>query len=200
MADIFPTGYFGVKSAVEMMPRLDLEDSTIVVIGCGPVELCAVVAAAALKPKHLFDVDSVQARLDQAGKLGAEPLDFMHDKNGMIDRVKSVTGGRGADIVVEVVGLSPALRTAFDFVRSFGSIISIGVHNAEVLYLYHVFNWQSTDDVQIPWSGTEAYNKNVRLQMRRCPVRSIFHEAMEALEQDQHSLSYIPLLEVPSLI
>lgn len=132
MADIFPTGYFGVKSGVEMVPKLVLNDSTIVVIGCGPVGLCAVVAAAALKPKHLFAVDSVQSRLDQAAKLGARPLNFLEDRSGMIDHVKSVTGGRGADIVVEVVGLSPALRTAFDLVRPFGAISSIGVHNAEV--------------------------------------------------------------------
>ncbi|KAM0261760.1 hypothetical protein ACHAPA_009655 [Fusarium lateritium] len=141
MADIFPTGYFGVQSGVEMMPKLNLQDATIVVVGCGPVGLCAVVAAAALGPKHLFAVDSVQSRLDQAAKVGAEPLNFMEDREGMIERVKAVTDGRGADIVVEVVGLSPALRTAFDLVRSFGAISSIGVHNAE-----------------IPWSGTDAYN------------------------------------------
>jgi threonine dehydrogenase-like Zn-dependent dehydrogenase len=46
--------------------------------------------------------------------------------------VKEVAGGRGADAVIEVVGLSPALRTAFDLVRPFGVISSIGVHNAEV--------------------------------------------------------------------
>lgn len=139
MADIFPTGYFGVNSAVEMMPKLDLQDATIVVIGCGPVGLCAVVAAAALKPKHLFAVDSVPARLYQAAKLGAEPLNFVEDKAGMVDRVETVTGGRGADIVVEVVGLSPALRTAFELVRSFGAISSIGVHNAEVCLLLCCF-------------------------------------------------------------
>jgi threonine dehydrogenase-like Zn-dependent dehydrogenase len=132
MADIFPTGYFGVQSGVEMMPKLNMQDATIVVVGCGPVGLCAVVAAAALKPKHLFAVDSIQSRLDQAAKIGAEPLNFMDDREGMIERVKAVTDGRGADIVVEVVGLSPALRTAFDLVRSFGAISSIGVHNAEV--------------------------------------------------------------------
>ncbi|EWG55894.1 hypothetical protein FVEG_17617 [Fusarium verticillioides 7600] len=170
------TGVFpGVQSVDrKCVPKLDLQDSTIVVIGCGPVGLCAIVAAAVLKPKHLFAVDSVQSRLDQAARLGAEPLNFMESRDDMIERVKSVTDGRGADIVVEVVGLSPALRTAFDLVRSFGAISSIGVHNAE-----------------IPWSGSDAYNKNVRLQMGRCPVRSIFSEAMEVLKQEQDSLSFL---------
>ncbi|KAL3603013.1 hypothetical protein FPOAC2_07330 [Fusarium poae] len=118
--------------------------------------------------------NSVPSRLEQAAKLGAEPLNFMNDKAGMQDRIKSATGGRGADIVVEVVGLSPALRTAFDLVRPFGAISSIGVHNGE-----------------IPWSGNDAYNKNIRLQMGRCPVRSIFEEAMDVLKGEQDSLGFL---------
>jgi len=131
MADIFPTGYYGVSSAVSMAPTVDISQSTMVIIGCGPVGLCAVIAALEHRPKHLFAVDSVESRLEIAKKLGAEPLDFTK-KDKMLNRIKEVTDGRGADIVVEVVGLSPALRTAFDVVRPFGVISSIGVHSAEV--------------------------------------------------------------------
>ncbi|KAL7896022.1 GroES-like protein [Trichoderma sp. TUCIM 5745] len=175
MADIFPTGFFGVKSAVSLAPpTFNINESTLVVIGCGPVGLCAIVAAAELKPKHLFAIDSVDSRLEQAKKLGAEPLNFVKDKAGMAARIKEVTEGRGADLVVEVVGLSPALRTAFDIVRPFGCISSIGVHNAE-----------------IPWSGNEAYGKNIRLQMGRCPVRSIFPEALALFEKKQHLFGFM---------
>lgn len=133
MADIFPTGFFGVKSALSLAPpTLNIHESTMVIIGCGPVGLCAIVAAAELKPKHLFAIDSVDSRLEQAKQLGAEPLNFVKDKAGMTARILEVTEGRGADLVVEVVGLSPALRTAFDILRPFGCISSIGVHNAEV--------------------------------------------------------------------
>lgn len=104
----------------------------MVVVGCGPVGICAIIAALEYKPKHLFAVDSVESRLEVAKKLGAEPLNFLTDKEGMFERVRSVTEGRGADAVIEVVGLSPALRTAFDLVRPWGVISSIGVHNAEV--------------------------------------------------------------------
>lgn len=131
MADIFPTGYYGVTSAVAMSPTVDVSQSTMVVIGCGPVGLCAVVSALDYKPKHLFAIDSVDSRLETAKKLGAEPLNFT-DKEAMMNRIMEVTDGRGADMVVEVVGLSPALKTAFDIVRPFGVISSIGVHSAEV--------------------------------------------------------------------
>ncbi|QLI71767.1 uncharacterized protein G6M90_00g088410 [Metarhizium brunneum] len=174
MADIFPTGYFGVKNAIELSPTVDITQSTIVVVGCGPVGLCAIACASGLQPRHLFAVDGVESRLKIAQDLGATPLNFATDPEGMRQHVMTATDGRGADMIVEVVGLSPALRTAFDLVRPFGVISSIGVHNAE-----------------IPWTGNEGYGKNVRLQMGRCPVRHVFPEALKVLEQKQHQLGFM---------
>jgi threonine dehydrogenase-like Zn-dependent dehydrogenase len=133
MADIFPTGFFGAKSAFGLLaPQQAASDATVVVIGCGPVGLCAIVSAMEYRPRHLFAVDSVPSRLELARGLGAEPLNFLDGKEAMLERVRAVTEGRGADAVIEVVGLTPALRTAFDLLRPFGVISSIGVLNAEV--------------------------------------------------------------------
>ncbi|KAL2260048.1 hypothetical protein VTK26DRAFT_6092 [Humicola hyalothermophila] len=179
MADIFPTGFFGAKNAFAMLPpalRGNPSEATVVVIGCGPVGLCAIVSALEHRPRHLFAVDSVPSRLALAERLGAEPLNFAVEggKEKMLARVKEVTEGRGADAVIEVVGLSPALRTAFDLLRPFGVISSIGVHNAE-----------------IPWDGAEAYGKNIKIQMGRCPVRSIFDEALPVLAKNQDNFSFM---------
>ncbi|KAJ0315360.1 hypothetical protein COL5a_012017 [Colletotrichum fioriniae] len=174
MADIFPTGFFGAKSGFNLLKEEERSNATAVVIGCGPVGLCAVISALEYRPKHLFAIDSVDSRLELARSLGAEPLNFKTDRAGMEKRIKEVTDGRGADVVIEVVGLSPALRTAFDIIRPFGVIASIGVHNGE-----------------IPWTGTEAYGKNLRLQMGRCPVRAIFPEALALLEKKQDKLGFM---------
>lgn len=140
MADIFPTGFFGVANAFNNLSAGQKpSDVTAVVIGCGPVGLCAIVSALEYKPKHLFAIDGVDSRLELAKSLGAEPLNFVKDKEGMMARIKEVTDGRGADVVIEVVGLSPALRTAFDILRPFGFISSIGVHNAEVQFNHVLF-------------------------------------------------------------
>lgn len=184
MADIFPTGFFGAKNAFNALGSQPASEATAVVVGCGPVGLCAIIAALEHKPKHLFAIDGVESRLELAKKLGAEPLNFMTDKEGMLARIREVTDGRGADIVVEVVGLSPALRTAFDVIRPFGFISSIGVHNAEVSSDQK--EWLSTADFeQIPFDGNDAYGKNVRLQMGRCPVRAVFPEALKLLAKKQ---------------
>jgi len=132
MADIFPTGFFGTRNAFNALGAQDPAEATAVVIGCGPVGLCALVAALEYKPKHLFAIDSVESRLERARGLGAESLNFKTDPQGMIRRIQEVTEGRGADVVVEAVGLKPALRTAYEVVRPFGFISSIGVHNDDV--------------------------------------------------------------------
>lgn len=171
MADIFPTGWYAANNAFKLLTKEQIADSTVVVIGCGPVGLCAVVNAADYKPKHLFAVDSVESRLDLAKGLGAEPLNFQKDREGLDKRIKEVTGGRGADVVIEVVGLSPALKMGFEILRPWGIISSVGVHNGE-----------------IPWTGNQAYGKNLRIQMGRCPVRSIFPQALEKLKEKHHLL------------
>ena len=76
---------------------------------------------------------------------------------GLEARVKELTNGRGADAVIEGVGHADALKTGFDLLRPWGVISSFGVHNEE-----------------IPWTGNQAYGKNLRIQMGRCPVRSKF--------------------------
>ncbi|KAI0390368.1 GroES-like protein [Xylariaceae sp. FL0594] len=177
MADVFPTGFFGTRNAFENGLRGTAQapgDITAVVIGCGPVGLCALVAALEYKPKHLFAIDGVESRLELAKELGAEPLNFKTDPEGMVKRIMEVTEGRGADVVVEVVGLKPALRTAYEVVRPFGFISSIGVHNDDMAF-----------------TATDGYDKNVRIQMGRCPVRSVFPDALRVLAKRQNMFGFM---------
>ncbi|KAI4205307.1 MAG: hypothetical protein LQ346_001455 [Caloplaca aetnensis] len=174
MADIFPTGYFAAHNGFKDLTQKQVAESTVVVIGCGPVGLCAVINAEDYKPKNLLAVDSVQSRLDLAKSLGAEPWNFQTNREGLEKRVKAVTEGRGADVVIEVVGSSPALKMGFELLRPWGIISSVGVHNGE-----------------IPWTGNQGYGKNLRIQMGRCPVRSIFPQALEKLRQKQNLLGFM---------
>lgn len=172
MADIFPTGFFAAWNAFrEISKEQKVEDVVVVLIGCGPVGLCALINALEYKPKHLLAVDGVESRLELAKSLGAEPWNYQTNREGLDRRVKELTDGRGADVVIEVVGLSPALQMGFELLRPWGFISSVGVHNAE-----------------IPWNGNQAYGKNLRIQMGRCPVRSIFPQALEMLNKKQHLL------------
>ncbi|KAI1822437.1 GroES-like protein [Xylaria intraflava] len=174
MADILPTGYFAALNAFKQLTPKDVRDSVVVLIGCGPVGLCALVAALEYAPKVILAVDGIPSRLDRAKSLGAEPWNYLEAGDGLAARVKELTNGRGADVVIEVVGHSSALETAFQLLRPWGTISSVGVHNGV-----------------IPWSGNQAYGKNLRIQMGRCPVRSIFPEALKLLEQKQHLFDFM---------
>lgn len=132
MGDIFPTGWFAAHNAFKNSTPEQIAEQTVVLIGCGPVGLCALINALEYKPKHILAVDSVPSRLELAKSLGAEPWNFQLDRAGLDKRVLELTEGRGADAVIEVVGLSPALRTGFELLRPFGTISSVGVHNGEV--------------------------------------------------------------------
>ena len=132
MADIFPTGYFAAKNAFSRLTKEQIAGSVVVLIGCGPVGLCACINAEEYKPKALLAVDSVPSRLELAKSLGAEPWNFQTDREGLDKRVKELSDGRGADIVIEVVGLSAALKMGFELLRPWGIISSVGVHNGEV--------------------------------------------------------------------
>ena len=155
MADIFPTGYFAATNAFRGFDDEVIKQSVVLLIGCGPVGLCALVNALEYKPKALLAIDGVESRLELAKKLGAEPWNYQKDMEGLKKRVLELSEGRGADMVIEGVGHSDALGMGFDLLRPWGNISSIGVHNGE-----------------IPWTGNQAYGKNLRIQMGRCPVRS----------------------------
>lgn len=174
MADIFPTGFFAAQNAFYGFDEKTIQQSTVVVIGCGPVGLCALINALEYKPAHILAVDGVESRLDLAKKLGAEPWNYQTDGEGLHKRVKELTNGRGADTVIEGVGLAAALQMGFELLRPWGNISSFGVHNGE-----------------IPWTGKQAYGKNLKIQMGRCPVRSLFPQALEMLKKKQHLLDFM---------
>lgn len=112
MADIFPTGYFAAQNAFRGFDTETIQQSTVLLIGCGPVGLCSLVNVMDFKPKHVLAIDGIDSRLETAKKLGAEPWNYQKDMEGLKARVKELTEGRGADTVIELVGHSDALVSA----------------------------------------------------------------------------------------
>ncbi|KAK9474892.1 chaperonin 10-like protein [Dipodascopsis tothii] len=160
MADIFPTGYFAAARALRGLSPEVLADTVVAVVGCGPVAQCAIVSALHFGPRAVIAIDSVAERRQQAAALGAQAADI----GDAAAAVRAATAGRGADVVLEVVGAADALRLAYDLIRPFGVISSIGVHNSAM-----------------PFSATDAYDKNVSAHFGRCPVRSVFADALAVL-------------------
>ncbi|KAF9893415.1 hypothetical protein FE257_010727 [Aspergillus nanangensis] len=177
MTDIFPTGFNGARNAFrDTAPEL-WKEMTIVVIGCGPVALCSIICALEYKPARIFVIDSISSRLSRARSLGCIPINFKE-----VDPVKEImnaTQGHGAHAVIELVGLSPALKTAWQVICPGGKISSVGVHNAEV-----------------PFTAADCYNKNVHIQFGRCPVRHVFHDALQALIRNKATIESMGFIDM----
>jgi len=121
VGDIFTTG---VDCAAE--GRI-AEGDSVTVIGCGPVGLMAIQAAKAYRPGRIFAVDTVSQRLEMAQTFGAVAVDA--NSVHATTFIQDATDGRGTDVVLECVGLVPALADATDMVRAGGRISVIGVHS-----------------------------------------------------------------------
>lgn len=67
------------------------------------------------------------------------------------------------------MGNNSAITLAYELVRPFGLITSVGVHQAP----------------QLPLTGREVYDKNVSLDFGRCPVRSMLPIAASILLKRQ---------------
>lgn len=174
MADIFITGYYGVKKilnhlkneAVDGAVARDIKEITILQLGVGPVGLCAVRVLKHFGFKNIVCVDSVSSRLEKAKEFGASHIvNYETDKDGVAKLIEESTNNVGFDAVLEVVGASSALKTAYDAVRRNGFICSIGMAHDP-----------------LPFTGLDCYLKNINISFGRCHAWSLFPEALEVFE------------------
>jgi threonine dehydrogenase-like Zn-dependent dehydrogenase len=179
MADVFPTGYFAASRFLKDLPEARKAHTTAVVLGCGPVGICAIACAIYLTGGRakIFAVDSIPERLIAAEKLGAIPIALSDDP---ITKIRAASSGGGADVVMEAVGHADALELAFELIRPFGKISSVGVHNE-----------------QISFPGFSLYSKNVTMVFGRCPVRSLFDEALAVYVVLEERLRFLCELKMP---
>lgn len=97
ISDIFPTGYFGADMA-GIKPG-----HTVAVFGCGPVGQFAIASAKLFGAGRVFAIDRHADRFDMAREQGAETVDF--SREDPVETIKRLTGGIGADSVIDAVGV-----------------------------------------------------------------------------------------------
>ncbi|MEV1064638.1 NAD(P)-dependent alcohol dehydrogenase [Streptomyces sp. NPDC050263] len=99
--------------------------STIVVLGAGAVGLSAVMAAALTPATTIIAVDRVAERLELAGELGAtHTVDAGQAALG--EAIAEITGGQGADGIVETTGSTAVLRQGVDALAARGTLVIVG--------------------------------------------------------------------------
>jgi L-iditol 2-dehydrogenase len=101
----------------------------VVVLGPGPIGLLSALAARAAGARHIVVVGAPQdeaLRLDKARALGFQTvLNVAH--HDVPEAVMDLTGGLGADLVIECSGSPSAIAGTVDLVRKNGKICAIGL-------------------------------------------------------------------------
>jgi len=101
---------------------------TVVVQGVGPLGLCHVIKARMLGAGAIIAIDRSPYRLRLALEMGADlALNVKEtDSKQRLDAVRQMTGGRGADVVVECAGVADVIPEGLDLLRSGGFYIESG--------------------------------------------------------------------------
>jgi alcohol dehydrogenase len=130
LADIGPTGYeVGVLNG-KVSPG-----DVVAVVGAGPIGLSATMGARLFSPAHVIAIDLADARLEAAKQFGAD-VTVNSTREDPLTVIRELTGGLGADVAVEAVGIPATFELCTALVRPGGRVANVGVHGrAATLHL-----------------------------------------------------------------
>ena len=154
LADVFPTGWHAAVSAGVR------EGGTAVVVGDGAVGLFGVLAASIMGAEKIVAMSRHEPRQAIARAFGATHIVAERDREG-IDAVLEITGGVGADSVLECVGTDQSMTTAFKIARPGSTVGFVGAPHG----------------VELP--VRRMFTKNIGLAGGMAPTRRYIPELLE---------------------
>jgi alcohol dehydrogenase len=156
LADILPTAYeVGVLNG-QVHPG-----DVVAVVGAGPIGLAAISTARLFSPSLVIAIDLASTRLEAAKQFGADVV-INNAEQDPISAVRELTGGLGADVAIEAVGVPATFELAAELVRPVGRIANIGVHGQPVtLHLERLW----TRDVTITTGLVDTYSTPTLLRL-----------------------------------
>jgi len=110
----------------------DLAGKTVLVTGCGPIGLLAIVVARLLGARRVFATEVNQVRIELARKMGADcVLNPVAEGPGVVRTIREETDGNGVDVAVEMSGHPASLRLAFEALTPGGRVSLLGLFDSD---------------------------------------------------------------------
>ncbi|HEU4362968.1 MAG TPA: alcohol dehydrogenase catalytic domain-containing protein [Mycobacterium sp.] len=134
---------------------------TVAVIGLGAVGLCALRSALIQGAATVFGIDPVAGRRERAERWGAST-----GPAPGAEAVLAATGGRGADAVIDAVGVDASMTDALNAVRPGGTVSVVGVH----------------DLTPFPFPALTSLLRSITLRMTIAPVQRTWPELIPLLQ------------------
>ncbi|MGW0881794.1 NAD(P)-dependent alcohol dehydrogenase [Streptomyces sp. NPDC002671] len=122
LSDAGLTSYHAVKRSLHLLGP----GSTAVVIGAGGLGQMAIQILRALSAATVIvAVDTAADKLETAKRMGADEALLSGDE--AVTRIKDMTRRQGAELVLDMVGVDPTLRTAAQVARVLGHLTIVGL-------------------------------------------------------------------------
>jgi len=99
---------------------------TVAIVGLGPIGMMFVRLAKAVYEARVIAIGRRQPQLHRAERMGADELILNEDGADVVSAVKRMTHGRGADIVIEAVGLPELWQLGVHMLRRGGVVNFFG--------------------------------------------------------------------------
>jgi threonine dehydrogenase-like Zn-dependent dehydrogenase len=99
LTDILPTGYMAAEMC-NIQPG-----AVVAVFGCGPVGQFAIASARMLGAERIIAIDRFPYRVEMAVQKAGATDAINYEEEGLYDRIKDLTGGRGPDACIDAVGM-----------------------------------------------------------------------------------------------
>jgi threonine dehydrogenase-like Zn-dependent dehydrogenase len=154
VSDVMPTGWWAVVAA-GVQPG-----STVAVVGDGAVGLLGVLSARHMGAERIIAMSSHQPRQQLARDFGATDIVTERGDEG-VARIRDLTGGIGADAVLECVGTSESVNQALRSARHGGGVGIAGVPHGVTI------------------DGPELFYSHVRVQGGPAPARRFLPDLID---------------------
>ena len=195
LSDILPTAWQGVQYAD--VP----EGGSLAVVGLGPVGQLAVRSAKHLGIPNVIGIDLIPERLAAARAAGAQTVDASA-AGDVVEAVLDLTDGRGADGVLEAVGMEAHGNPIAEKVIGLASrlpkkiaqvaIENVGIDRLAALYTsFDIARRGGTVSISGVYGGTadpmpmmDLFDKGLTLRMGQCHVKRWTDELLDIAQQD----------------
>lgn len=194
LTDIFPTGWAAIDWAGVKGGEV------VVVFGCGPVGIMAMKAAWIHGASRVIGVDILDYRLDMAKK--AANVEIINaSKTDAVDQIRQMTGGYGADVCVDAVGMEAdrnLIEKALGVVRAeVGTMKTLGycldaVRRGGVVTVVGVYGTPFDNFPLHQW-----FDKGIQIKGGQATVHKYIDHLLSLVQQEKVILQDIITHQVP---
>lgn len=103
----------------------DIQEKSVLVIGCGMTGLCAVAIAKASGAERVIGIDVEEYRVKMAERMGADGT--VKGDGNVVEEALRLSNNHGFDVVLEMSGNPDGLRNGFELLKNGGRAAILGV-------------------------------------------------------------------------